>query len=65
MNNRSISAADSLAKNIDKIRLSEEEKEDIRRGRKSPNSFIKRNEKKEEHKNSEEKLAESSDKVKN
>lgn len=45
MNNRGISAADSLAKHIDNIRLSEEEKEEVRSGRKSPNAFIKKNEK--------------------
>lgn len=60
MNNRSISAADSLAKNIDNIRLSEEEKEAVRSGSKSPNAFLR---KKEGHE-SEEKLAESSDKLK-
>lgn len=59
MNNRGISAAHSLAKNIDNIRLSEEEKEAVRSGRKSPNAFLR---KKEEHE-SEEKLAESSDKL--
>lgn len=59
MNNRGISAADSLAKNINNIRLSEEEKEAVRSGRKSPNAFLR---KKEEHE-SEEKLAESSDKL--
>lgn len=65
MNNRSISAAENLAKNIDNIRLSEEEKEEIRSGRKSPNSYIRKNEKKEEQQKLEEKLAESSDNVKN
>ena len=65
MNNRGISAADSLAKNIDNMCLSEEEKEDVRSGKKSPNSFIKKNEKKEERQKPEEKLPESSDKVKN
>lgn len=63
MNNRGFSAADSLAKNIDNIRLSEEEKEDVRRGRKSPNAFIRRNGDRKEQK-PEEKLAESSDKLK-
>lgn len=66
MNNRSISAAESLAKNIDNEnirRLSEEEKEDIRRGRKSPNSFLKKADKKEEQE-SEVKLAETTDNVK-
>lgn len=63
MNNRGISAAHSLAKNIDNIRLSEKEKEDVRRGNKSPNAFIRRNEEKKEHK-PEEKFAESSDKLK-
>lgn len=64
MNNRSISAAESLAKNIDNIKLSEEEKEDIRSGRKSPNSFIKKDKRKEQQK-LEEKPVESYDKVKN
>ena len=59
MNNRGISAAHSLAKNIDNIGLSEKDKEDVRSGRKSPNAFLR---KKEEHE-SEEKLAESSDKL--
>lgn len=40
MNNRNISAAQELAKNIDNIKLSDEEKEEIRSGRKSPHSFI-------------------------
>lgn len=65
MNNRSISAAENLAKNIDNIRLSEEEKEEIRSGRKSPNSYIRKNEKREEQQKLEEKLTESSDNVKN
>lgn len=64
MNNRGFSAADSLAKNIDNIRMSEKEKEEVRSGRKSPNAFIRKNEKKKEQQ-PEEKLAESSDKVKN
>lgn len=63
MNNRGISAAHSLAKNIDNIRLSEKEKEDVRSGRKSPNAFIRKNVEKKEQK-PEEKLAESSDKLK-
>lgn len=63
MNNRGISAADSLAKNIDSIRMSEKEKEDVRSGRKSPNAFIRKNVEKKEQK-PEEKLAESSDKLK-
>lgn len=45
MNNRGFSAADSLAKNIDNIRMSEKEKEEVRSGRKSPNAFIRKNEK--------------------
>lgn len=64
MNNRGISAANSLAKNIDNIRLSEEEKEEVKSGRKSPNAFIRRYEDKREQK-PEEKLAESSDRLKN
>ena len=64
MNNRGFSAADSLAKNINNIKLSEKEKEDVRRGNKSPNAFIGRNNDKIEQK-PEEKLAESSDKLKN
>lgn len=64
MNNRGISAANSLAKNIDNIRLSEEEKEEVRSGRKSPNAFLRKKEEKEEH-DLEEKFVESSDKVKN
>lgn len=64
MNNRGISAANSLAKNIDDIGMSEEDKEDVRRGRKSPNAFIRKNKDKKEQK-PEEKLAESSDKLKN
>lgn len=63
MNNRGISAAHSLAKNIDNIRLTEKEKEDIRRGNKSPNAFIRRNGDGKEQK-TEEKFAESSDKLK-
>lgn len=63
MNNRGFSAADSLAKNINNIRLSEEEKEEVRSGRKSPNAFIRRKEENKEQK-PEEKFAESSDKVK-
>lgn len=62
MNNRGISAAHSLAKNIDSIRMSEEEKEDVRSGRKSPNAFIRKREEKKEQE-PEEKLAESSDKL--
>lgn len=64
MNNRGISAAHSLAKNIDNIRLSEEEKEDVRSGRKSPNAFIRKNVEKKEQK-PEEKPVESTDKLKN
>lgn len=63
MNNRGISAAHSLAKNIDNIRLSEEEKEDVRSGRKSPNAFIRKKEERKEQK-PEEKFEESSEKVK-
>lgn len=63
MNNRGISAAHSLAKNIDNIRLSEEEKEDVRSGRKSPNAFIRKKEEKKEQEPVE-KLAESADKLK-
>ncbi len=65
MNNRSISAAESLAKNIDNIRLSEEQKEEIRLGRKSPNSFIKRNDKNKEQLKPETKSVETVDNVKN
>lgn len=64
MNNRNISAANDLAKNIDNIRMSEEEKEAVRSGRKSPNAFLRKKEEKEEH-DPEEKFVESSDKVKN
>lgn len=63
MNNRGISAAHSLAKNIDNIRLSEKEKEDVRSGRKSPNAFIRKKEERTEQK-PEEKFEESSEKVK-
>lgn len=63
MNNRGISAAHSLAKNINNIRLSEEEKEDVRSGRKSPNAFIRKKEERKEKK-PEEKFEESSEKVK-
>lgn len=65
LNNRSISAAESLAKNIDNIRLSEEEKEEIRLGRKSPNSFIKRNENNEKQQKSKMKSVETTNNVKN
>lgn len=65
MNNGSISSAENLANNIDNIRMTEEQKEDVRRGRKSPNSFIRKNDKKEEPIKPEEKFAESVDKVKN
>lgn len=64
MNNRGISAAENLAKNIDNIRLSEEEKEKIRLGRKSPNAFVKRDEMKEEQSKPELKSLESADYVK-
>lgn len=64
MNNRGFSAANSLVKNIDNIRLSEEEKEAVRSGRKSPNAFLRKKEEKEKHE-PEEKFVESSDKVKN
>lgn len=62
MNNRGISAAHSLAKNINNIRLSEEEKEEVRSGRKSPNAFIRKSEEKKWQK-PEEKLVESFDKL--
>lgn len=64
MNNRSISAAENLAQNIDNIRLSEEQKEEIRLGRKSPNSFIKKDDKDKEQPKPETKLVETSDEVK-
>lgn len=64
MNNRGFSAANSLVKNIDNIKLSEEEKEAVRSGRKSPNAFLRKREENEERE-PEEKFAESSDKVKN
>ncbi len=63
MNNRSISAAESLAKNIDNIRLSEGQKEEIRLGRKSPNFFIKRNDKNKEQPKPETKSVETADNV--
>ena len=47
MNNRSVSAGQNIAENIDNIKISEEQKAEIRAGRKSPNSFIKKNNKKE------------------
>ncbi len=65
MNNRSISAAESLAKNIDNIRLSEEQKEEIRVGRKSPNFFIKKIDKDKEQPRFEVKSVEPSDNVMN
>lgn len=64
MNNRGFSAANSLVKNIDNIKLSEEEKEAVRSGRKSPNAFLRKKEEKEKYE-PEEKFVESSDKVKN
>lgn len=64
MNNRGISAAENLAKNIDNIALTEEQKEDIRLGRKSPNSFIKKDAKSKENPKPKVKSIESSDKVK-
>lgn len=63
MNNGSISSAENLAKHIDNIKIPEEEKEKIRAGRKSPNSFIKR-EKKDAEIQKKVKLAETTGKVK-
>lgn len=52
MNNRSISAAENLAKNIDNIEIPEEDRKSIQSGCKSPNSYIKKaNEKVETSKN--------------
>lgn len=42
MNNRSISAAENLAKNIDNIEIPEEDRKSIQAGCKSPNSYIKK-----------------------
>lgn len=65
LDNRSISAAAGLAKHIDNgIKLSEEEKQAIRSGRKSPNSFIKKNENKGEQAETKVKSVETSDNVK-
>lgn len=66
LDNRSISAAAGLAKHIDNgIKLTEEEKQAIRSGRKSPNSFIKKNENKGEQAETKVKSAETSDNIKN
>lgn len=52
MNNRSISAAENLAKNIDNVEIPEEDRKSIQSGCKSPNSYIKKaNEKVETFKN--------------
>ena len=52
MNNRSISAAENLAKNIDNVEIPEEDRKAIQSGCKSPNSYIKKaNEKVETSKN--------------
>lgn len=52
MNNRGISAAENLAKNIDNVEIPEEDREAVQSGCKSPNSFIKKaNEKIETSKN--------------
>lgn len=52
MNNRSISAAENLAKNIDNVEIPEEDRKSIQSGCKSPNSYIKKaNEKVETSKN--------------
>lgn len=64
MNNRSISAAENLANHIDNIKIPEEEKEAIKAGRKSPNSFIKREKKNKEESEPKVKPAETSDNVK-
>lgn len=42
MNNRSISAAENLAKNIDNVDIPEEDRKAIQSGCKSPNSYIKK-----------------------
>lgn len=42
MNNRSISAAENLAKNIDNVEIPEEDRKSIQAGCKSPNSYIKK-----------------------
>lgn len=42
MNNRSISAAENLAKNIDNVEIPEEDRKSIQSGCKSPNSYIKK-----------------------
>ena len=65
MNNRGISAAENLANNIDNANIPEEEKENIRSGRKSPNSFIKKDSESKEQLKSNEKSVETPDNVKN
>ena len=40
LNNRSASAADELAKNIDKVQIPDEEKPLIKQGKKSPNKNL-------------------------
>ena len=42
MNNRGISAAENLAKNIDNVEIPQEARKDIQSGHKSPNSYIKK-----------------------
>ena len=51
LNNRSVSAAESLAKNIENLDIPQEERKNIQSGCKSPNIYIQRDKKKEENSN--------------